>query len=66
MKFLLFFMLILLSVSLALMDSNIQPDYIKNRKNLVARSERIHVTTHRPGDFRPFTGKKTTLKNWFN
>ncbi|CAO4373259.1 unnamed protein product [Caenorhabditis nigoni] len=66
MKLILLFLLILITVSLAFMDPDAQYQHNQNRKNRVARSERIHVTTHRPGDFRPFTGKKTTLKNWFN
>ncbi|PIC33161.1 hypothetical protein B9Z55_013245 [Caenorhabditis nigoni] len=66
MRYILFLFLLLITVSLVFMEPDFQSKYIKNRKNRIARSERIHVTTHRPGDFRPFTGKKTTLKNWFN
>ncbi|KAF1757022.1 hypothetical protein GCK72_013477 [Caenorhabditis remanei] len=68
----------LITASLALIDPNpMLRDFPKRRKvtdspvkmlmksknrNRVPRE--IISSTHTPGRFRPFTGKRTTLKNW--
>ncbi|EFP07268.1 hypothetical protein CRE_13492 [Caenorhabditis remanei] len=50
------------SVGTDLQSSHVKRLFRKNRRIRVSREK--YPSTHAPGDFRPFTGSRTTLKNW--